>query len=202
MHRDSLWQKQIGATLIELLVLAGIDVVLGTVLLQLGRTVSNVMATINGQGQIQPQLTAAMDALTQDLRLAEGVDAGGAYTFSYNEDLDSTDDGHATLMLRLAAVDATGDPLMPRVFDGIIYDFDQTTGNLQRIVDAWDIAGSRRSVSPGLDDVHVVGRNISSIVFDGSVDNQLTIHLSASKAERGFLFQAPLVFTVKLRNDS
>lgn len=118
-----------------------ITVTLVAAILEVSRSASSALSTINDEGVLQIQLTQATASFGRDARLAGNV-AGACSGFTQN--LTSLDDGHATLIFQVPSLDATtGLPLA--LVDCLIYDFNlagQPTAPLKRIVRA--VAGTRR----------------------------------------------------------
>ena len=139
-----------GFTYLELLAAVGASLIIGTVLLVAMFATSDAVATINGQGTLQMELTLAANAFAQDVRLLH--DLGPS-------DFTSVDDGHAMLALIVPSLDANGRP-MTGVSDIITYDFNAATGLLRRIVSPSTNPASSRQAED-----HIVARDITQVQF-------------------------------------
>jgi hypothetical protein len=177
---------------VEILIVTAMSIALSTVVLELSRASASAFAVINGEGLLQLQMATAMTHFVQDARLATRAPATwGPYT----QDLDSADgNNRAVLILEVPAINASGQVLVG-VADRFIYDFDATTGILQRIVAADEVGGSSRT-----DQTHLLGRTFTRVLFNLATANEVQATWWASRTEGQRTFTLTLTLRSSFRN--
>lgn len=183
-----------GYMLIEMIMSTFIFTIVISVIYQLYATSTDVMGTMNAQGVLQMELSRTMDSLSRDAQLA--ISAPPSYQ-TYTQ-------SSTTMILQVPSIttDANGNVrVIADAFDYLIYTYDSTAGTLQRIVDANDLAGSRRATAQEPDDTRVVARYLSGVTFTYS-SKDVAFTLSGSKIENHRTFSATLSARARFRNAS
>ena len=197
---------QSGMTLVELAVSSVLLATALSLVAEITFSFSSALSTISAQGLLQIQLTQGTDAFNRDAHLATALPlTQGAYT----QDLDSTVDGTATLILQVPAIDGTG-TVIPARFDFIIYTFDNAAfpGQLRRIVEADDgPPPSVRATATEPDSTRVEANSISRVTValanvNGTPPplNEITMTLVGSRTERGRAHTLTLASRSVIRN--
>ena len=192
--QQALTPRQAGMTLVEVTLMSVLSTLIVAMFFIISTTTSSALDTVYGFGRLHIGESLLITNLQQDandtISAEDLVTVGGV---TYQEDLTSTDNNQATLILRTRSTQLNasgGIESIPDQYDYLIYRFANYnattgTGELQRIV-APNTLGSLR-----VPQTHVVTRDLSSLQWSFATNErrELTAALQFKRLEGGREFR-------------